>query len=103
MISIVTHGELYALGDVNGWSAAKFAALDHMLRNLVTVDVSGEPIVAAYRRLEQVNRAKGTAHHVVGKNDLWIAATAMVTGMPLLTTDEDFVHLHGRVLTVQTA
>ncbi len=30
----------------------------------------------------------------MGKNDLWIAATAKVSGLTLLTTDADFDHLH---------
>ncbi len=29
----------------------------------------------------------------MGKNDLWIAATANATGATLLTTDSDFDHL----------
>jgi tRNA(fMet)-specific endonuclease VapC len=29
----------------------------------------------------------------MGKNDLWIAATAAVLECPLLTTDKDFQHL----------
>lgn len=29
----------------------------------------------------------------MGKNDLWIAATASVTNTTLITTDKDFVHL----------
>jgi len=31
----------------------------------------------------------------VGKNDLWIAATAKVTESTLVTTDKDFDHLEG--------
>jgi len=31
----------------------------------------------------------------VGKNDLWIAATAQVTNSKLVTTDKDFDHLDG--------
>ena len=30
----------------------------------------------------------------MGKNDLWIAATAKATGATLLTTDKDFDHLY---------
>ena len=30
----------------------------------------------------------------MGKNDLWIAATAFVTKATLLTTDKDFDHMH---------
>ena len=31
----------------------------------------------------------------MGKNDIWIAATAAVTGARLLTTDKDFDHFSG--------
>ena len=34
----------------------------------------------------------------MGKNDLWIAATAQVSGATLLTTDMDFDHLDGVLL-----
>jgi tRNA(fMet)-specific endonuclease VapC len=30
----------------------------------------------------------------MGKNDLWIAASAAVTSAVLMTTDKDFDHLH---------
>ncbi len=36
----------------------------------------------------------------MGKNDLWIAATASVTGVTLMTTDGDFDHLHPVHLTL---
>lgn len=37
----------------------------------------------------------------MGKNDLWIAATASVLGTKLLTTDEDYTHLDGVFLSVE--
>jgi predicted nucleic acid-binding protein len=36
----------------------------------------------------------GATARNMGKNDLWIAATAHVLGASLLTTDKDFAHLH---------
>jgi len=30
----------------------------------------------------------------MGKNDLWIASTAALLGLKLVTTDADFNHLH---------
>ncbi|WP_162996638.1 type II toxin-antitoxin system VapC family toxin [Mucilaginibacter celer] len=30
----------------------------------------------------------------MGKNDLWIASTAALLGLTLVTTDKDFDHLH---------
>jgi tRNA(fMet)-specific endonuclease VapC len=37
----------------------------------------------------------------MGKNDLWIAATAKVLGGVLLTTDGDFDHLNPSALRVE--
>ncbi len=37
----------------------------------------------------------------MGKNDLWIAATASVLGARLLTTDNDFEHLKGKYLDLE--
>jgi len=37
----------------------------------------------------------------MGKNDLWIAATASVLGAKLLTTDGDFNHLQGVFLDLE--
>jgi predicted nucleic acid-binding protein len=36
----------------------------------------------------------------MGKNDIWIAATASVLNATLVTTDADFDHLNGVFLTV---
>lgn len=35
----------------------------------------------------------GESSRNIGKNDLWIAATASVLNIPLITTDKDFLHL----------
>ena len=39
------------------------------------------------------HRGRGGGGVPMGKNDVWIAATAHVTGARLLTTDRDFDHL----------
>ncbi len=36
----------------------------------------------------------------MGKNELWIAATAMAINIPVITTDADFDHLNGTMITV---
>ena len=36
----------------------------------------------------------------MGKNDVWIAATAMATSTSLLTSDKDFEHLDGEFFDV---
>lgn len=37
----------------------------------------------------------------MGKNDLWIASTAALLGLELVTTDMDFNHLHEVFVDVQ--
>ena len=41
------------------------------------------------------NYPEGYSSITVGKNDLWIAATAHITNSKLVTTDDDFDHLNG--------
>ncbi len=37
----------------------------------------------------------------MGKNDLWIASTAALLGLKLVTSDADFNHLHQIFIAVQ--
>lgn len=46
------------------------------------------------------NRPSSVSAIKMGKNDLWIAATAVVENAELITTDKDFIHLNGEFLTV---
>jgi tRNA(fMet)-specific endonuclease VapC len=45
----------------------------------------------AYAVIDASSKSMGVT---MGKNDLWIAAAAHVTGFELITTDSDFDHLH---------
>jgi tRNA(fMet)-specific endonuclease VapC len=37
----------------------------------------------------------------MGKNDLWIAATASLLNLTFVTTDKDFNHLHNHFLNLR--
>jgi predicted nucleic acid-binding protein len=99
-ISIVTHGEILVLSDRNRWGDGKQAVLTRALHEFVTIDISGERIVQAYREVERISAAVPNGAVQMGKNDVWIAATAIVAGQPLITTDGDFSHLNGVLLEV---
>lgn len=60
------------------------------LRRLIAVPIPNRNIVDAYVEIDYYSRAQGRK---MGKNDLWIAATARVEAATLLTTDQDFDHL----------
>ena len=94
-ISIVTHAELWVLVERNAWGDEKQDAVEKALQAFVTVDVAGAQIVSAYQRIEAAN-----VGIQMGKNDIWIAATALTSGLPIITTDKDFNHLNGKLLQV---
>lgn len=96
MICVVTVGEMLALARKFGWGTTKSDKLRRMLDQLVWIDISAPQILDAYAEIDHFSETKGRK---MGKNDIWIAATAKVTGIPLLTTDPDFDHLEGIHLT----
>lgn len=53
--------------------------------------IDSAELLEAYAVIDAHSEATG---HSMGKNDVWIAATAHVTARRLLTTDRDFDHLH---------
>lgn len=99
-ISIVSHGELFTLADRRNWGDTKMAVLERAVREFVTVDVAGAKIVEAYRAVESLSAAVPSGAIHLGKNDIWIAATAIIVEQPLITTDHDFDHLDGKLLKV---
>jgi len=101
VISIVTVGEIMVLADANNWGERKLKLVQKLMDKLVIVELKYEDIIQNYVEIEKYNRnrhpiKKRKGSHVkMGKNDLWIAATAMTTNSKLLTSDKDFEHLDG--------
>lgn len=91
LISVVTVGEIKSFAHRLQWGARKLADLDKLLRELVVVDINAAPILDRYAEIDSWSQGQGKT---LGKNDLWIAATASVTRAVLLTTDADFDPLH---------
>ena len=82
---------------------AKLKSLDELLRKLPLIDINDEQIIRRYAEIDAYSLSrdparplpKGQTARQMGKNDLWIAATASVLKAKLLTTDHDFDHLDG--------
>jgi tRNA(fMet)-specific endonuclease VapC len=62
--------------------------------------IDGQPLIDAYVKISAADRDCLDGARNMGKNDLWIASTALHTGLPLLTTDKDFLFLHNKLLQV---
>ena len=83
--------------------------MNHFLHALNPFPVESEEIAAAYADLDAFSQCAhpsylppaGMTGRNMGKNDLWIAATAMLFNATLLTTDADFAHLSPHFLKVE--
>jgi predicted nucleic acid-binding protein len=50
--------------------------------------------------VDRACRNKSGGSRILGQNDMWIAATALLSDLPLITEDKDFLALHERLITV---
>ena len=91
LVCVVSVGELLSLAECLGWAAPKRARLEASLQELIWIDINDRLILDAYASIDSFGQSMGRK---MGKNDLWIAASAAVTGAILMTTDQDFEHLH---------
>jgi tRNA(fMet)-specific endonuclease VapC len=97
IISVVTIGELKSIAKMNNWTLQKILLLDNIINQFLIADINRADIIEKYAEIDAFSQGKlvsvkFTARNM-GKNDLWIAATAAVLDGVLLTTDKDFNHL----------
>ena len=82
--------------------------LDEILNSLIIADINSEDVIDRYAEIDAFSQGKlkdaplPMTTRNMGKNDLWIAATASVINATLLTTDKDFEHLHEEYVQVVT-
>lgn len=106
IISVVSEGELRALALKNKWGLRSVNAMNNFLRQVVIADINSADVIDRYAEIDAFSQGKlsskplGLSSRNMGKNDLWIAATASVTKSQLMTVDNDFDHLDGAFLKV---
>lgn len=107
-ISVVTMGEILSFGIQKNWGQTKLQSLNNLFSKLVVLDVNSNDVklLETYAETDSYSKNKLPTNPLgrsitMGKNDLWIAATAKVANATLLTTDGDFDHLNGVYLTVK--
>lgn len=107
-ISIVTVAELRSLAIQFHWGEDRRGKLDSLVRKFPLIDINHDEILDRYAEIDAFSLGRhqsrklpaGTPARKMGKNDLWIAATASVIRATLLTTDQDFQHLDKEFLHV---
>ena len=109
LLSVVSQGELQSLAIQWKWGYKKLMRLEYLITRFVVYPIKVQTIIQAYAQIDAFSQGKlpdkpmpkGTSARNMGKNDLWIAATAAVLEATLLTTDNDFEHLSSRFFQVE--
>ncbi len=97
----ITLGELDSISKQNQWGEKRLILLKNLLKGFNLVKSTSIDIVQNYGTIDAYSQGKlknkplpiGMSARNMGKNDLWIAASAIVLKATLLTTDKDFDHL----------
>jgi tRNA(fMet)-specific endonuclease VapC len=100
IIPIVIVGELEAFALKADWGYQKITHLQKLLDTYPIADIDRD-LTRIYAQIDAYSQGKlkssplpfGMSARNMGKNDIWIAATALYLDMPLHTNDHDFDHL----------
>ncbi len=98
-ISVVTVAELKSIILQKNYGERKIKTLEHLLSKFSIIDINIVEILDQYAQIDAYSQGKlkgkpsNFSARNMGKNDLFIAATAGVYDLLLVTTDNDFKHL----------
>ena len=101
IISVVTQAELESIAIQRNYGSPKRKALKKLLEEFLRIDIDNEDLIKRYAEIDAFSQGNLEGRPLemsarnMGKNDLWIAATASIIDSTLLTTDRDFDHLEG--------
>jgi len=100
IISVVSVAEIKSLAVKNNWGNKRTLVIEAFIEELVIIDIKYNELVDAYAQIDAFSQGKSKemplniSSRNMGKNDLWIAATTLLTNSKLITTDNDFQHLN---------
>jgi len=108
LISVVSISELKSIALQNNWGARRYQSLNYVLEMASVMEIN-ENLLDTYAEIDAYSQRRNpriadypfATPRNMGKNDLWIAATACLLGLKLVTTDNDFNHLHRAFIEVQ--
>lgn len=106
-ISVVTLGEIDALIKKLGIGDKRQKEIDTTLTQIAKIRINIKEIIERYGDIDAYSQGKlkgkkgRFSSKNMGKNDLWIAATASVYNLKLITTDKDFDHLNSEFVDLE--
>jgi tRNA(fMet)-specific endonuclease VapC len=106
-ISLASYAEVMSFATRNNWGERRLEKLNDFISNVRIVEIT-DYLINFYVEIDTFSQRKNpnfTTYDfpsaiTMGKNDLWIAATAAFLDLTLVTTHKDFNHLHDVFLDV---
>ncbi|HEY2583950.1 MAG TPA: type II toxin-antitoxin system VapC family toxin [Mucilaginibacter sp.] len=106
--SVASIAEIKSIALQNNWGIQKWQVLYDALNKINILEIN-ENLANIYVEIDSFSQRRNpsytdypfTTPRNMGKNDLWIAATAALLGLKLITTDADFNHLNGVFIEVK--
>ncbi len=100
-ISIASIAEVQSIAFQNNWGSVKLTSLEYIFSNVTVIELT-DILIDAYINIDAFSQRNHPSFQEfphktsrnMGKNDLWIAATASLLNLTLVTTDADFDHLN---------
>ncbi|MEL6719173.1 MAG: PIN domain-containing protein [Bacteroidota bacterium] len=104
-ISIISIGEIEASILKMGLGEKRTAKIRQLINGLTEFGINFKEVIAKYAEIDaysqgKIKGGKFSARNM-GKNDIWIAATASNFDLKLVTTDKDFDHLKGEYIDLE--
>jgi tRNA(fMet)-specific endonuclease VapC len=107
-LSIVSVAEVRSISVKNNWGEKKTKNFDRLVNAFSIIEIS-EYLIHSYVEIDTFSQRKNPNFPTYNfdtprnmeKNDLWVASTAAILGLELVTTDTDFAHLHNVFLDVR--
>lgn len=102
VVSVVTVGEIEANILKLGLGVKRRRTIEGLLDKINQFGINLKEVVKKYAEIDAFSQGKlrkvNFSARNMGKNDIWIAATASAFKLPLVTTDKDFHHLEGEFI-----
>jgi tRNA(fMet)-specific endonuclease VapC len=105
--SSISIGELKSIAKRNNWGNKRIENMINLINYFLISDINVEGILEKYAEIDAFSQDKLThrksnfSARNMGKNDVWIAATASFLQVPLITMDKDFQHLENEFIALR--
>lgn len=104
-VSFVNIAETQSIAYQNNWGKLKTSRMESFFNAVRIIDIS-DMLLSTYVEIDAFSQRNHPSFQEfphktsrnMGKNDLWIAATASLLNLTLVTTDADFDHLNNYFL-----